>query len=70
MSALWLRTRDDPAKPPATFVEREGKLYRLIRLPDAAPPANRSPRTRFHFRDVEKPGTADVPMVRKRRRAS
>lgn len=69
---LWLRTRDDPGETEPTFVERDGKLYRLIVLGDTAPPATRSPKTRFRFRDVGKPGDLeqDKPKARKRRRAS
>lgn len=36
--------------------QRDGKTYRVVRLPDAPPPKGRSKKTRYKMKDVGKEG--------------
>lgn len=58
----WRRRREEKAKKLLDEAEEkepevlDGKVYRVMSLPEKRPPKRRSARTRFHFKDVEKEG--------------
>lgn len=49
----WDLLRKSEEKDPE---EREGRTFKVVKLPDAAPPTRRSHKTRYHYGDVGKEG--------------